>query len=76
MIVKTIGLSEQYRYELIEPIELPNELIKTNVSQEAVGVYCLSKEIERLQKEINEIKTKLKKEESECQENPGDTSSV
>ena len=76
MIVKTIGLSEQYRYELIEPIELPNELIKTNVSQEAVGIYCLSKEIERLQKEIKEIKAKLKKEESECQENPGDTSSV
>lgn len=78
MTVKTIGLNSQYKYDLEKPIEIPDELFKKiNISNEAIGIYCLSKEVECLQKELKEIKEKLKnKEESQCQENPGDTSSV
>lgn len=77
MTVKTIGLSAQYKYDLTKPIEIPDELNKTNISNEAIGLYCLSKEVEFLREELKEIKEKLKnKEESQCQENPGDTSSV
>ena len=77
MTIKTIGLNSQYKYDLEKPIEIPDEFNKINISNEAIGIYCLSKEVEFLQKELKEIKKKLKnKEESQCQENPGDTSSV